>query len=287
MNDSLTLHLSSEGDPIRQLADQVMILATEAQEVFAERYGAYAWRADLSEPAVFWFEREPPAIFRPSFVGSVSGYSNTWLWGWENINGYPDAVVDLASRTRAVGEQVGSVELTTAQLPLDADARKADGLAEREAPPHDYVLAAMAVSGLRAPVFYRAPTGDDSYAWFVLDNPEEFDLPAPSVLQLATLIPRLLQAGLLDDHRLAVRAYATRRPGLSIVEDGETVTLTAPDGALTATFDELGRLTNLSVRAAASQAAPEREPVSRTETEPKARGLFSRRRRGKENPDRP
>jgi len=112
----------------------------------------------------------------------------------------------------------------------------------------DYVYAAMAVSGLRVPVFYRGPTGPGSYFWFLLDNQDEFDLPAPSVMTTISVIMGLLQAGAIGDHRLAVRAYGARRGGLTATETADTVTLAAPDGNLHVSFDEFGRITSLSTK---------------------------------------
>ena len=234
MPDSLTLQFTNSGDSVRELADQVVILTNEAQEVFAERYGDYDWGADMNVPQ-FWFEREPKAVFHPHFVGSVSGIDDTWLWGWTNINHWSASSVAVAERLQQLGQQLRCDDLITSQQPMN----------HREHLAFDYVMAAMAVSGLPAPVYYRAPVGGGSSMWFVLENREEFDLPAPSAVHIIGLLGRLVQSGLMADHRLAVRAYGTRRAGLTFTESGDLMTLVAPDGEIQVTFDGHGRIANI------------------------------------------
>lgn len=38
------------------------------------------------------------------FIGSEAASSNTWLWGWENINGFPEKIMQTAIRTKEIGE---------------------------------------------------------------------------------------------------------------------------------------------------------------------------------------
>ena len=45
------------------------------------------------------------------FIGSESIQSNDWLWGWENINGFDDSLLELVDEARAFGEKVGFCRL--------------------------------------------------------------------------------------------------------------------------------------------------------------------------------
>lgn len=230
------MRIDANGDVLAQLEDSVVLLAHEAQSAFAERYAEYDWRVDLSDVPVLWFEREPRAVFRAHFVGSVSGGSSTWLWGWENINGFPDAAVETARSVRDLGEQAGVELLTTPKLSVpESD----DALV------HSLVRAAMAVSGI--PTHYRAPTGPGSFAWFLVDNPAEFALDAPSPVTIASMTAELLGAGLITDPRRALADYAERRGGIEYAEgeDGAVITLTMAAGSTTARLDEQGRIVEL------------------------------------------
>lgn len=278
----IELRISPDRNVIDQLVDQAFVLATEAQTRFAEQYGSYSWRADLGDDnPVFWFEREPePAIFRPHFIGSTSGVSNTWLWGWDNINGFPDAAVEVVAQLRGIAEQLGDPELTTAKLPLESDAREAEGFPEHDE--YSYVYAAMAVSGLKIPVFYRAPSGPEgSYAWFVLDNAAEFTLADATPIDMTGAITQALETGRLTDHRLAVESYAQRRSGVTLVEGdsadggGSALTLSTASGDVTVTFDDENRVVRISGTARA-QAEPLSAPRPAPAVEEKQAGFFGR-----------
>lgn len=269
------LRIDPSRDILDQLVDQVLVFATETQELFAERYGDYDWRADFAaEEPVFWFEREPnPALFRPHFVGSSSGISDTWLWGWENINEFPDEVVALPTKLRDLTAPFEAEELSSAQLPLDADARGEAGLPERTA--YSYVYAAMAVSEIDVPAIYRGPTGGGSYAWLVVENSEEFALPAPTPLETVAAITKALSLGLVQDHRLALRGYADRRSGVSLAEEDGKFILKTAAGDVVVTLDEEDRIAHMSSRL---QEAPEDTPPVEPAHEPRGffRKLFGR-----------
>ncbi len=235
------------GQPLlAQLIDNIVVLSFEIQAVFADRYGELSWRADLNDPAAFWFEREPAAVFRPHFIGSSSGFSNTWLWAWHNINDYPEAVVATATSVRALGEQLGCAELTTAQQSLDVGERGEAGLDTVQQADQSLVFAAAALSALPVPAYYRAPTGEGSFAWFLLDNPNEFSLPPASAVPTAAAITQAVASGYLRDARTAVEAYAERRDGVEISDDGDALLVSANDGELRLEFDAEGRLSRLA-----------------------------------------
>lgn len=226
------------GDILQQLEDSVVVIAHESQSAFAERYAGLSWRVDLaSSPAAFWFEREPEARFRAGFIGSVSGQSNTWLWGWENVNGFPAVAVSLAAAVREFGERTGVPLLTTAKLDLG---EQGDALV------HSLLRAAMALSDIYT--YYRPPTSPGSYAWLLVDNPEEFALAAPSPVVIARTLTELLGAGLLGRPRTALAGYAERRDGVELVEEPGAVVLRMAAGALTVRFDDADRITKLEAR---------------------------------------
>ncbi len=239
-------------DLMDQLVDRVAILACEAQTRFSEDYAGLAWRVNLGEPAAFWFERDPQAVFTPQFVGSVAHDDNTWLWGWENINEFPDSVIRAANTLHELADTLARqdpasacAELLTSELPLDRDRREDAGLPDHSV--FAYALAAAAVSEIAEPVCYIAPTGGGE-AWFLLENPEEFQLGAPTPLSVAGAITQALQQGLLHDHRAALRAYAARRTGLALKEDDARFVLSTPTGEVTLDIDRMGRVAGVSTR---------------------------------------
>ncbi|MBC8536390.1 DUF6882 domain-containing protein [Feifania hominis] len=73
------------------------------------------WNVDFSRGVILFGGQE----YALQFIGSESASSGTWLWGWENINGFPDELIELARRTRQLGERWGLEPLTQAQFSLD------------------------------------------------------------------------------------------------------------------------------------------------------------------------
>lgn len=53
------------------------------------------------------------------FIGSEATSSNTWLWGWENINGFSEKIIQVATHAKVVGERWNLEPLTTAEFTLD------------------------------------------------------------------------------------------------------------------------------------------------------------------------
>lgn len=244
-----SLTITPGGDPVTQLVDHIVILSMETQKAFAEVYGGFDWRVDLTEPAVFWFETEPRTIFQPRFIGSTSGISNTWLWGWENINGFPDDVVATAISVRDIGAHLEATELTTAKLDLGAAERAAAGLSSRDNADYDYVLAALALAPIQAPVYYRGPTGEGSYAWFLIDNDEAFTLAAPTPLTTVSAIMDAVSSGMVGNGRLAIEKYAERRGGIALAEGDGGVDLVMDAGKVHVDFDDQGRIAGVAAEA--------------------------------------
>lgn len=53
------------------------------------------------------------------FIGSESSISNSWMWGWNNINNFSSQITSLVGEVRTLGEQWGLKALTTKQFELN------------------------------------------------------------------------------------------------------------------------------------------------------------------------
>ena len=73
------------------------------------------WRADFEGGKIYFDECD----FDIQFIGSESFSSNTWLWGYENINGFDERLLGLANRAREFGEKFGLSAFSTPQFELD------------------------------------------------------------------------------------------------------------------------------------------------------------------------
>ncbi len=73
------------------------------------------WNVDFSEGMIRFGSQKYPL----QFIGSEAASSNTWLWGWENINGFSEKMIQTAMQTKEIGERWKLEPLTTAEFTLD------------------------------------------------------------------------------------------------------------------------------------------------------------------------
>ena len=82
------------------------------------------WSVDFETGTLSFGENSYPV----QFLGSESTVDDTWMWGWNNINGFSPSVLTMAEWMRDIGQQWGLEELSTATFPL------AQGISGRELP---------------------------------------------------------------------------------------------------------------------------------------------------------
>ncbi|WP_309133190.1 DUF6882 domain-containing protein [Brevibacterium sp.] len=257
---------------LQDLVNSAVFLSTEMQSHFGRLIADATWEVDFTADPQLTFSSEngPVLRTRPHLLGSES--HGTWLWGWDNINDFPEPVVDLSHQVRRFGAGESVAELTTAELELD------DELALR------LTLAAKAATGTWA--HYPAAAGAGTTVWLLVDAPE-LTLPAPQVKATVRALMQGLTLTTVDDHRAALEAYVARRgiPIAPLAEDG--VRLLFADGSADLSFDDQRRISNCEVQspleveaaeqfaeaspgAAASDTrpAPSEAPSSKAETAP-------------------
>jgi hypothetical protein len=240
------------------LADAGAFVSHEHQSHLAEIVRGDGWRIDAAGSAFVFTDMEGrERSVRAHFVGTSSPDDRTWLWGWQNINGFPRSFVKQSERVRSLGERYAIREFTTATLPLD------------EALPATLLKAVKAVTGVTA--HFSAATGNGgTRAWLLLDDPS-LALPAPTVARAVAVLTSALAAGGPADHRRALVAWTQQRGvGLTHVDDAvDELTLT--DGALQVRFDVADRIAGLGKRLRTAQeppAAPEQPEQPEQPAEP-------------------
>lgn len=131
------------------------------------------WNVDFGKGTLAFGNDKYPV----QFLGSESSYSNTWMWGWNNINGFDEKLIRLARETKKTGEAWNLEPLTTDTFELD-DTFNGHNLSivacgiSREnycyyRGPHDNGAVLMAFSGVPDSVF--APVCADDFISTVLD----------------------------------------------------------------------------------------------------------------------
>ena len=72
------------------------------------------WNVDCDKGIIAFGNDEYPL----QFLGSEANSSNTWLWAWENINGFDDKIISLAREIKGKGEKLNLEALTTAEIDI-------------------------------------------------------------------------------------------------------------------------------------------------------------------------
>lgn len=108
---------------LQDLVNRAVFYSTEVQTHFGALIADAEWEVDFSSDPHLTFTSADGAVLRtrPHLLGSESDREKTWLWGWENVNDFPDAVVGLSHDVRKFGAAEGVTELTTAELSLDEE----------------------------------------------------------------------------------------------------------------------------------------------------------------------
>lgn len=131
------------------------------------------WNVDF-EKGTLSFENDSYPV---QFLGSESSSSQTWMWGWNNINGFDERLICLAEETRRKGEAWNLEPLTTDTFYLDDTFNGhnlsivACGISNEEycyyRGPHNQGAVLMAFSGVPEAVF--APLDSQKFISGVLE----------------------------------------------------------------------------------------------------------------------
>lgn len=90
---------------------KMMVIQNNASEYIVRGRG---WNVDFSERSLYFGEDE----YKIQFIGSESTSSNTWMWGWNNINNFADEMLVLPREMQERGKEWKLEPLTIPQMEL-------------------------------------------------------------------------------------------------------------------------------------------------------------------------
>jgi len=216
---------------LQDLVNRAVFYSTEVQTHFGGLIADAEWEVDFSSDPHLTFNSAEGVVLRgrPHLLGSESSRDRTWLWGWENVNDFPDAVIGLSHDVRKFGAAEEVAELTTAELDLDEE------LALR------LTLAAKEATGKW--VHYPAEAGAGTTVWLLVDA-DEVVLPQPQVKVSVRALMQGLTQTTVSDHRAAIDWYVSKRgiPVRELPEGG--LRLLFSDGSADLSFDDERRISN-------------------------------------------
>jgi len=138
------------------------------------------WNVDLSEGVILFGEDEYPL----QFIGNESESTGTWLWGWKNINNFPQNIIELAEEMKCLGGNLGLEELTTEELEISETlnghtlAIVVCGLSDKDIcyyrGPHQNGAILVAFSGIDSKVF--SEINAEKFMSVVMDCIQKFEV---------------------------------------------------------------------------------------------------------------
>lgn len=90
---------------------KMMVIQNNASEYVVKGRG---WHVDFSEGTISFGEDKFPV----QFIGSESSRSGTWMWGWNNVNNFPESLILLPNEMLKLGETWNLDPLRTPQFEL-------------------------------------------------------------------------------------------------------------------------------------------------------------------------
>ncbi|WP_199906112.1 DUF6882 domain-containing protein [Campylobacter concisus] len=181
------------------------------------------WQVDFDSGKIYFDGRE----FDMQFIGSESFSSNTWLWGYENINGFDERLLELANKAREFGEKFGLSAFSTPQFELDENF-------------NGHTISMVACTAFDEQNYYRIEyEGGAAYVAFRSDVVFEEPVLANELL---SAVNECLSTYELD-HKILVKGLLLSCDMKFSESPNEIV---ANKNELSFKFDELNRLINIS-----------------------------------------
>lgn len=195
------------------------------KRLFKQVVEASKWQADFESGKICFDKQE----FDMQFIGSESFSSNTWLWGYENVNGFDERLLSLANRAREFGEKFGLEAFSTAQFDLDENA-------------NGHTLSMVACVALGEELSYYKIDYDGGAAYVAFRAETIFKEPVLAN-EVISAVNECISAYELD-HRLFVKGLLLCC-GIKFDEKPNEIVAKFKD-ELSFKFDDLNRLINIS-----------------------------------------
>lgn len=139
------------------------------------------WNVNFQEGLISFGEDAYPI----QFLGSESNQTNTWLWGWENVNQFDTQLLQLVEQVRQYGEEKALAPLQKAELMLDDDI-------------NGHTLSIVACGIQEPPVcYYRCPHANGAAFVALTDIPEDVFQPVDA-WKFMNIVAQCLKTHIVD-----------------------------------------------------------------------------------------
>ena len=176
--------------------------------------------------------------FEAPLVGSHADHNNSWLWAWSNKH------LKLTVTNRALGDTVRVLVHRLGVHALAAPGFSLEPLLGPELTENAaHVLGMILARELDYNAYYLTPYDGGRGLVLIRDKRLDFTERRP-LARILSIFPQVIGAMTVFDHEAAFRGYA-HDYGLTVSDIPGGVRVSDGKDELTATFDDLGRLTGL------------------------------------------
>ena len=227
---------------LAQLLAEHGAASLDKQESLAALIGNAGWQFSMDTGRLTFGGKH---VFPAQILGTEAEASKTWLWGWANAaSGIPAPLLQFSQQMRTYGEQNGVAEFTSPELPVNGV--------------NGHLLCMIASGLCNADAYYRGPY--EGGAVFLLFSAPQLkahsDNSVPRVIRIFTQF--IAQSAC--DHREALMAFL-RYKGYACESNGNEVVCTSPRGEpVRATFDHMGRMTEIAAAASPAGSPADKKP---------------------------
>ncbi len=235
----------------RDLLDRHAVTSWDKQEsLFRLMGGEHDWRIDLASGILILTNSKGEHHLPIQWLGTADREENTWIWAWANEQlDVPEPLREAALALRRHGEEHGVSEL----VDPERDLKEVNG-----------DLMALAASGLCKADGYYLCEMDHGAEYFLFKSDEVRAMGESGPVRCMNVFLSILSHVDLN-HRVAL-VYFLEAKGYDCLEDGPKVTASSAAGKIFATFDELGRITEIRTEVGSTAngaTAPVRPEVDR------------------------
>lgn len=146
------------------------------------------WNVDFAQGYIAFGEDRYPV----QFIGSESSNSNTWMWGWNNVNNFPENLISLSNEVLNKGEEWNLDPLRLAQFDLNDIFNG-----------HNLSIVACGISKDNY-FYYRGPHSGGAVFMAVGNVPSEVNAPV-NISEFANLTMQCIQQYPID-HKIFVES---------------------------------------------------------------------------------
>jgi len=220
------VNFQEPGSSAQELTEQYAAWGLDKQHNLSEVIGDNSWNIDLDKGELSFGDN---LSFPVQVLGTFSHSSETWLWAWANTgSNIPPQLLEQALQLKKHGEQY--------DIPMFKNQTF-------DAAVNDLHLIGMIASGIfNSSAYYAADYGQGillvTLRSEIIDKADRSD-----AARITTVFPQIISFFEMN-HLNAFKNYVERR-GYTVSTRDNQVTAVKDGTTITATFDEVGRLTNL------------------------------------------